>query len=174
MRGESPRRVRASHPPARGLSLLRARRQQWQRITNCNKENNQLQQPEDGAALEGAQPSPVIANQEKNVEASSNTNDIVPTQSQERIEFFSLVKTVINDPHLKFEEKKSLIGELRKTAPVSDRWTFRPAIWILGSVSFLSVIAISILSMNKIEINAGLVSLASMALGGIAGLLTPV
>lgn len=120
-------------------------------------ESNQLQQPEDETALE----------------SSPNVNGIVPTHSQERIEFFSLVKTVIADTNLKFEEKKSLIDELRKSAPVSDRWTFRSAIWILGSVSFLSVIAIFILSMNKIEINAGLVSLASMALGGIAGLLTP-
>ena len=84
-----------------------------------------------------------------------------------------LVRIVLTDPQLTPEQKKMLVDELRKTTPTSDRWTFRWAIWILGLVVILAVIALWVLSYYGKNIPDGLVAIGSGAAGGLAGLLTP-
>lgn len=86
--------------------------------------------------------------------------------------YFELVKMVLADPKLEFEQKKVLIDELRK-GNVSDRWTFRWAIWILGAAVLLTICAIWALSSGMYDIPDGLVAIGSAAAGGLAGLLTP-
>jgi len=94
-------------------------------------------------------------------------------QISEPTEFYGLLKAVVIDPNLSPEQKKSLIDELRKSSPTSDRWTFRWAIWILGLVVILTVIALWSLSAGEYEIPDGLIAIGSGAAGGLAGLLTP-
>mgnify|MGYP000863013287 FL=1 len=86
--------------------------------------------------------------------------------------YFELVKIVLTDPKLEWEQKKILIDELRKGS-VSDRWTFRWAILILGAAVLLTIGALWGLSSGKYEIPEGLVAIGSAAAGGLAGLLTP-
>ena len=94
-------------------------------------------------------------------------------QIAEPTEFYGLLMAVVVDPNLSPEQKKSLIDELRKSSPTSDRWTFRWAIWILGLVVLLTVIALWSLSAGKHEIPDGLIAIGSGAAGGLGGLLTP-
>lgn len=91
----------------------------------------------------------------------------------EPLEFYGLLKAVVLDTSLSPDQKKSLIDELRKSTPASDRWTFRWAIWILGLVVVLTIVALRSLSTGQSEIPDGLVAIGSAAAGGLAGLLTP-
>lgn len=93
--------------------------------------------------------------------------------SLEPTEFYGLLKAVIGDAALSPDQKKSLIDELRKSTPASDRWTFRWAIWILGLVVLLTIAALWSLSASSASIPDGLVAIGSAAAGGLAGLLTP-
>ncbi|MFA7239117.1 MAG: hypothetical protein WC091_03330 [Sulfuricellaceae bacterium] len=86
--------------------------------------------------------------------------------------YFELVELVLKDTKLEWEQKKLLIGELRK-GNVTDRWTFRWAIWILGASVLLTIGALWALSNGKYDIPDGLVAIGSAAAGGLAGLLTP-
>jgi hypothetical protein len=53
---------------------------------------------------------------------------------------YDLMAVVLNDPELKWEQKKVLIDELRKSSPTtSDRWTYRYAIWFLGSAVVITI-----------------------------------
>lgn len=83
-----------------------------------------------------------------------------------------LIKIVLADPNLSPEQKKNLIDEIRKTN-VSDRWTFRWAIWILGLAMLLTIAALWMLSDQGKYIPQGLIAIGSGAAGGLAGLLTP-
>ena len=84
---------------------------------------------------------------------------------------YDLIRIVLVDPELQCEQKKKLIDELRKANPSTDRWTFRWAIWILGIVVILSVIALWALQGNGYDSPDGLVAIGSGAVGGLAGLL---
>jgi hypothetical protein len=86
---------------------------------------------------------------------------------------YDLQKIVLSDPKLEWDQKMKLINEIRKSTPASDRWTFRWAIWILGLIVLLSIVAIWSLGLNEVPIPEGLVALGSAAAGGLAGLLTP-
>lgn len=86
--------------------------------------------------------------------------------------YLELVKIVLTDPKLEWQQKKALIDELRK-GNVSDRWTFRWAIWILGTAVLLTIGALWALSSGECNIPDGLVAIGSAAAGGLAGLLTP-
>ncbi|MDM0117223.1 hypothetical protein QTI66_34450 [Variovorax sp. J22R133] len=92
----------------------------------------------------------------------------------EPAEFYGLLHVVVADATLKPGEKRMLVSALRKSTPVSDRWTFRWAIWILGFVVLLTVGALWSLSMSGTgNIPDGLVAIGSAAAGGLAGLLAP-
>jgi hypothetical protein len=84
-----------------------------------------------------------------------------------------LLRVVLTDPKLEWEQKQKLIDELRKANPAGDRWTFRSAIWILGLVVLLTIVALWVLSAAGHKIPEGLVAIGSGAAGGLAGLLTP-
>jgi hypothetical protein len=89
-------------------------------------------------------------------------------------EFYGLLHVVVADASLKPSEKRMLVAALRKSTPVSDRWTFRWAIWILGFVVLLTVGALWSLSINGTSnIPDGLVAIGAAAAGGLAGLLAP-
>ena len=103
----------------------------------------------------------------------AQSSQAVGPRSTEPTEFYGLLKAVVTDPSLTPEQKKSLIDELRKSSPTSDRWTFRWAIWILGLVVLLTIISLWSLSAGKYDIPDGLVAIGSAAAGGLAGLLTP-
>lgn len=94
------------------------------------------------------------------------------TVSQPVANYYELIRIVLTDPKLEWEQKKVLIDELRK-GNVSDRWTFRWAIWILGAAVLLTIAALWGLSSGKYDIPDGLVAIGSAAAGGLAGLLTP-
>ncbi|MBV6518160.1 MAG: hypothetical protein DCC43_16015 [Candidatus Brocadia sp.] len=106
-------------------------------------------------------------------QAQQQQNVLAPPQSQSG--FHELMKLVITDTNLQPVEKKKLLNELRKSSG-ADRWTYRSAIWILGTVGLLTVGAIWYLSISngfKAEnIPQGLVAIGSSAVGGLAGLLT--
>lgn len=84
-----------------------------------------------------------------------------------------LLKVVLTDPNLDSAPEKLLITELCVNSPTSDRWTFRSAMWILGAVVIITVIALSVLTYYKFTAPEGLVAIGSGAAGGLAGLLTP-
>ncbi|GAB3642967.1 hypothetical protein GCM10027423_36030 [Spirosoma arcticum] len=90
--------------------------------------------------------------------------------------YYDLLRDVVTDPNLSADEKQKLLDELRKNSPTSDRWTFRWAIWILGLIVILVIIAIWWLTyqgQGKITIPDGLIALGSGAAGALSGLLTP-
>ena len=90
------------------------------------------------------------------------------------IGYFDLLKAVVIDPKLTGTEKELLLAKLKGMSPTSDRWTFRWAIWILGALAMLTVVAIWMIALlhdPKIEIPAGLVAIGSGAAGALAGLL---
>ncbi|MCY1074290.1 hypothetical protein [Archangium lansingense] len=85
-----------------------------------------------------------------------------------------LLKTILTDPGLTPEQKKSLVDEVRKNSPaLSDRWLYRWVIWFLGVTVVLAVICLALLAGLGKEIPQGLVALGSAAAGGLAGLLAP-
>lgn len=88
--------------------------------------------------------------------------------------YFDLLKAVVVDPKLLGPEKELLLEKLKGMSPTSDRWTFRWAIWILGLLAILTVVAIWMIALlhdPKVEIPAGLVAIGSGAAGALAGLL---
>lgn len=87
--------------------------------------------------------------------------------------YFDLLKAVVVDPKMTGSEKEQLLMKLKGMSPTSDRWTFRWAIWILGFVSILTVVAIWCLAMHNQgeDVPAGLVAIGSSAAGALAGLL---
>lgn len=107
------------------------------------------------------------------IQMPAPSSQSVGLRSAEPTEFYGLLKAVVTDPSLTPDQKKSLIDELRKSSPTSDRWTFRWAIWILGLVVLLTIISLWSLSAGKYDIPDGLVAIGSAAAGGLAGLLTP-
>lgn len=119
-------------------------------------QQNQSSAPAQPSSISGATPDP-----------STKVPVLEPT------EFYGLLKLVVIDPSLTPDQKKTLIDELRKSTPASDRWTFRWAIWILGLVVILTIIALWSLSTSNSSIPEGLVAIGSAAAGGLAGLLTP-
>ena len=95
-------------------------------------------------------------------------------QPATQIGYFDLLKTVVIDPNLTVTEKELLLAKLKGMSPTSDRWTFRWAIWILGALAILTVVAIWMIALlhdPKVEIPAGLVAIGSGAAGALAGLL---
>lgn len=89
--------------------------------------------------------------------------------------YYDLLRGVVSDPKLTAEEKQKMLDELRKSW-TSDRWTFRWAIWILGLIVVLVIVAIWRLTEvgdGKIQIPEGLIALGSGAAGALAGLLSP-
>jgi hypothetical protein len=86
-----------------------------------------------------------------------------------------LLRLVIVDPDLNPAQKKDLLDELRKSGG-ADRWTFRSAIWILGAVVLVTVVAVSVVTWalpDAGKIPDGLIAIGSGAAGGVGGLLTP-
>ncbi|CAD6562645.1 hypothetical protein ACFQ3P_38535 [Paraburkholderia sabiae] len=70
--------------------------------------------------------------------------------------------------------REKLIDQIRKMSGV-DRWTFRSAIWILGGIAVVaagSLVAFGILK-TPTDYIAGVLSVASACVAGLAGLLTP-
>jgi len=96
-------------------------------------------------------------------------------QPGSRASLYDLIKIVLEDAQLKPEDKLKLIDELRKNNPgTNDRWTYRYAILILGSVVLLTIAALWYLTkLPAAHIPDGLVAIGSAAVGGLAGLLSP-
>jgi len=100
------------------------------------------------------------------------TQGTLVAQPIAQIGYFDLLRTVVIDPNLTGPEKEALLAALKGMSPTSDRWTFRWAIWILGLLAVLTVVAIWMIALNKeLEIPAGLVAIGSGAAGALAGLL---
>jgi hypothetical protein len=116
------------------------------------------------------------ANQSEQQQAAPSEQQSAPALTlSEQPSFHELLRLVITDPHLSSREKKALLNELRKSGGV-DRWTFRSAIWILGAVVLVTVVAISVLIWllpDSGRIPDGLIAIGAGASGGLAGLLTP-
>lgn len=97
-----------------------------------------------------------------------------PTVAQANLSgVYALMQLVLERTDLKPPEKQKLLDEIRKMVPASDRWTFRYAIWILGSVVLFSIIGMIALTFGGKSVPEGLVSIGSAAAGGLAGLLSP-
>lgn len=101
--------------------------------------------------------------------------DQLKNKQADSIELYELIKLVLLDQNMKPEEKKILIDELRKNnSATSDRWTFRWAIYFLGSTVILSLIFVYCLAYHGCDIPEGLIAIGSTVAGGIAGLLSPI
>ncbi|MBK7462654.1 MAG: hypothetical protein IPJ50_07925 [Betaproteobacteria bacterium] len=107
------------------------------------------------------------------VQTASKVTQASGARSEATTTLYDLLRDVLADPKLDYEQKQKLIDELRKASPASDRWTFRWAIWILGLVVILTIVALWALSADGHIVPEGLVAIGSGAAGGIAGLLTP-
>ena len=118
------------------------------------------------------------ANQSEQQEAASsqqNASAAAPPTPSAQLSFNELLRLVITDPKLSCVEKQELLNELRKSGG-ADRWTFRSAIWILGAVVLITVVAVSLLTWSlpdTAKIPDGLIAIGSGAAGALAGLLTP-
>jgi len=88
--------------------------------------------------------------------------------------YYDLMKAVVDDPSLNGDEKLEILRELERICPSDDRFTYRIAIGLLGAVALLSLIAIWALAQFRGgELPQGLIAIASGAVGGLAGLLSP-
>ena len=89
--------------------------------------------------------------------------------------YFDLLKAVVVDQTLSGEQKKILLEQLKGSSPTSDRLTYRLAIWILGFIALVTIVAIWHLTSqpNALKVPDGLIAIASGAVGGLAGLLSP-
>jgi len=87
--------------------------------------------------------------------------------------YYDLLKTVVLDRQLSSSDKGVLLSHLKAVSPVSDRLTYRTAIYLIGTIAVLTIIAIwNLLWIGK-AIPDGLIAIASGAVGGLAGLLSP-
>jgi hypothetical protein len=87
---------------------------------------------------------------------------------------YDLMRSVILDEKLNADQKVKLIDELRKNNPsTSDRWTYRWAIWILGSAVLLTITFIYFLASVNGDIPESLIAIGSTVAGGIVGILSP-
>lgn len=89
--------------------------------------------------------------------------------------YLDLLKAVVTDQGLSGEDKKLVLLQLKGMSPTSDRLTYRTAILILGVIALLTIVAIWHLSAKgaAVTIPDGLIAIASGAVGGLAGLLSP-
>ena len=89
--------------------------------------------------------------------------------------YFDLLKAITTDPSLNGEQKKFLLLNLKGISPTSDRLTYRTAIWLLGAIALMTIGAIWHLMLSEWDISVpdGLIAIASGAVGGLAGLLSP-
>jgi hypothetical protein len=90
--------------------------------------------------------------------------------------YFDLLKSVVSDTKLSGEDKKLLLLKLKTVSPTSDRLTYRTAIWILGFIAVVTILAIwdlAYLGGSNAKVPDGLIAIASGAVGGLAGLLSP-
>lgn len=93
-------------------------------------------------------------------------------------EIIDLYKTVLDDTKLTTSEKRKLLDDIRSLIPGSqNRWNFRWVIWPLGlmALSLPILVLVQLLSPSaaSIKIPDGLLSLASAAVGALAGFLAP-
>ena len=88
--------------------------------------------------------------------------------------YFDLLKAVVTDPKMSGDEKKLLLLNLKGLSPTSDRLTYRTAIWILGIIALMTIGGIWHISLTQgAKVPEGLIAIASGAVGGLAGLLSP-
>lgn len=89
--------------------------------------------------------------------------------------YFDLLRSVVTAQDLTAEQKKTLLDGLRKASPTSDRLTYRLAIGLLGVIALFTIGATWHLLSQKTaaQIPDGLIAIASAAVGGLAGLLSP-
>jgi len=94
------------------------------------------------------------------------------SDDQSAVSVEHLILEILRLPDLSAGEKRSLIDEVRKSAPPwHDRWIYRWGIWILGGIAVMTVAALAVLSSLGDSIPEGLVALGSAAVGGLAGVL---
>lgn len=87
--------------------------------------------------------------------------------------YYDLLKAVVSDPRLTGQEKQDILDHLKGISPTSDRLTYRTAIVILGIIAIVTIVAIWVIAYHKTEVPQGLIAIASGAVGGLAGLLSP-
>jgi hypothetical protein len=108
------------------------------------------------------------------VELPANTVSPLVVAAPTSTSYFDLLKAVVADQNVKGDEKKQLLLQLKGMSPTSDRLTYRSAIWILGLIAVITIIAIwNIAKGSPDKIPEGLIAIASGAVGGLAGLLSP-
>jgi hypothetical protein len=110
-------------------------------------------QPEKGPTATNAVPPMAVA-------ASTSTS------------YYDLLKAVVSDPKLTGPEKKEIVDHLKGISPTSDRLTYRTAICILGLIAIVTIAAIWNIAKGT-TVPDGLIAIASGAVGGLAGLLSP-
>lgn len=119
----------------------------------------------------------------KDAAANPEANSVVPAGTLAPMlvttpistSYFDLLKAVVTDQGLTGEQKQVLLSQLKGSSPTSDRLTYRLATWILGFIALITIIAIWHLTSqpNPVKVPDGLIAIASGAVGGLAGLLSP-
>jgi hypothetical protein len=88
--------------------------------------------------------------------------------------YLDLLKAVLTDPNISGEDKRQLVSQLKGISPTSDRLTYRTAIYLLGLIAVIALGALWHVAIAHPDmIPQGLVAIASGAVGGLAGLLSP-
>lgn len=87
--------------------------------------------------------------------------------------YYDLLKAVVLDHRLSGSEKKEVLLQLKAISPTSDRITYRTAILLLGLIAIITICAVWNLMWNGKNVSDGLIAIASGAVGGLAGLLSP-
>jgi hypothetical protein len=87
--------------------------------------------------------------------------------------YYDLLKVIASNTNQSAEEKLKLIKELKGVSPTSDRLTYRSAIFLLGLIALATIVIVAVLVFNGKGTLDGLIAIASAAVGGLAGLLSP-
>lgn len=87
--------------------------------------------------------------------------------------YYDLLKSVVLDHRLSGADKKEILVQLKEITPTSDRLTYRTAIILLGIIAIITICAVWNLMWNGKTVSDGLIAIASGAVGGLAGLLSP-
>lgn len=107
-------------------------------------------------------------------DSKSPDADRATTASFTSTTYFDLLRTVVTDKRLTGEEKKFLLVQLKGIAPTSDRFTYRTAIWILGTLALTTIGLLGAIYLTGAGTSPpeGLIAIASGAVGGLAGVLS--
>ena len=107
------------------------------------------------------------------VPSPAPVHQVVSTSSS--ASYFDLLRAVVVDPELTGDQKQMMLKELKSSSPTSDRLTYRLAISLIGIIAMLAIVVIwhLLARTTPASVPDGLIAIASGAVGGLAGLLSP-